>query len=117
LNDLDRELTNEVLNELAVEDTFNEEFGQLSINALSSADQTNCIRLKTKVQDKVMLILVDSGSSHSFISSHFVNIVGLPTVPIPARKVKQQMVNGLSPIERYNSYSGTVRDTLSVMTW
>jgi len=65
INDLDRELSNEVLNDLATEDVLQEEFGQLSLNALSSADLSNCIKLKTRVKDKVMLILIDSGSSQS----------------------------------------------------
>jgi len=39
-----------------------------------------------------MFILVDTGSSHSFVSSHFVNIVSLPTVPMPQQKVK--LANG-----------------------
>jgi hypothetical protein len=92
LNDLDRELSDEVLNELATEDVLQEEFGQLSLNALSSADLSNCIKLKTRVKDKVMLILIDSGSSHSFISSQFVKLAKLPTVPTKPRKVK--LANG-----------------------
>lgn len=92
LNDLDKELTDEVLSDLAVEDQMQEEFGQLSINALSSQDTTNCIKLKTRVKDKVMLILVDSGSTHSFISSHFVDSAKLETVPLSPRKVK--LANG-----------------------
>jgi hypothetical protein len=92
INDLDRELSDEVLNELATEDVLQEEFGQLSLNALSSADLSNCIKLKTRVKDKVMLILIDSGSSHSFISSHFVKLAKLPTVHTKARKVK--LANG-----------------------
>ena len=39
-----------------------------------------------------MLILVDTGSSHSFVSSHFVQIAHLPTVPISQQKVK--LANG-----------------------
>jgi hypothetical protein len=85
---LDRELSDEVLNQLAAEDTLLEDFGQLSLNALSTADHINCIKLKTKVHNKVMLILIDSGSSHSFISSHFVALAKLPTVPMPAKRVK-----------------------------
>ena len=69
LNDLDRELSDEVLNELAVEDKLHEEFSQLSLNALSSLNSTSCIKLKARVKDKVLLILVDNGSTHSFISS------------------------------------------------
>jgi hypothetical protein len=92
VNDMDRELGDDVLNQLAIEDTLPEQFCQLSLNAISSSDYNNCIRLKTKVQDKVMLILVDSGSSHSFISSTFVQLTGLPTVNIPPKKVK--LANG-----------------------
>lgn len=68
LNDLDRDLSDEVLNDLAAEDALHEELYQLSLNAITSSDSTNCIKLKTRVKDKVMLILVDSGSTHSFIS-------------------------------------------------
>lgn len=39
-----------------------------------------------------MFILVDTGSSHSFVSSHFVNMLTLPTVSMPKQKVK--LVNG-----------------------
>jgi hypothetical protein len=85
---LDRELSDEVLNQLAIEDTLPDQFYQLSINAISSADHSNCIKLKTKVKDKVMLVLVDSGNSHSFISSQFVQLANLSTVAIPSRKVK-----------------------------
>lgn len=92
LNDLDRELSDEVLNELAAEDVLQEEFCQLSLNAITSSDTANCIKLKTRVKNKVMLILIDSGSSHSFISKQFVELAKLPTVPMTARKVK--LANG-----------------------
>ena len=92
LNDLDRELSDDVLNELVVEDQLHEEFCQLSLNALSSQDNTSCINLKARVQDKVLLILVDSGSTHSFISSKFVEMAQLQTVPTVPRTVK--LANG-----------------------
>ena len=92
INDLDRELFDDVLNQLAAKDTLHEEFCQLSLHAISSVDNTNCIKLKARVQDKVMLILVDSGSSHSFISYQFVALAKLPTVSTQARKVK--LANG-----------------------
>jgi len=92
LNDLDRELSDEVLNDLAAEDVLQEDFGKLSLNALSGTDSVDCIKLKARVKDKTMLILVDSGSTHSFISSHFVQLAQLPVVPIPARQVK--LANG-----------------------
>jgi hypothetical protein len=68
--DKDKEITEEILNQLAIEDTLAEDFCQLSLNALSSMDTDNSMKLKALVQDKVMLILLDSGSSHSFISSN-----------------------------------------------
>lgn len=39
-----------------------------------------------------MLILIDSGSSHSFVSKQFTEIAKLPTVPIPPKRVK--LANG-----------------------
>jgi hypothetical protein len=39
-----------------------------------------------------MLILVDSGSSHSFVSSAFVQSAGLPTTAMGAKKIK--LANG-----------------------
>jgi hypothetical protein len=93
-NDLDRELSDEVLDELAVEDQLQEEFSQLSLNAITSLESANYIKLKTRVKDKVMLILVDSGSTHSFISSNFVQLANLPTIPIKKKKVR--LANGES---------------------
>jgi hypothetical protein len=89
LNDLDKEeITEEQLNQFAIEDAITEEFCQLSLNALSTSDRDNSIKLKTQVHDNVMLILLDSGSSHSFVSSNFVKVAQLPTVPTKPRKVK-----------------------------
>lgn len=94
INDLDREIPEEVLNHLETEDNLNEEFGQLSLNAIFGTDHTNCIKLKARVKDKVMLVLVDSGSSHSFVSAQFFQMAQLPTVPVTPRRVK--LANGQS---------------------
>jgi len=93
VNPLDKEeITEEVLNTLAVEDALAEDFCQLSLNALSSADNDNSIKLRTLVKNKVMLVLLDSGSSHSFISSSFVAMANLPTIPVATKTV--QLANG-----------------------
>jgi len=81
-----------MLNQLADEDLLAANFGQLSLNALSTVAAPNAIQLRTLVNNKVMLILLDSGSSHSFISSQFVDLVKLPTVPIEPKKIK--LANG-----------------------
>ncbi|KAJ1276202.1 hypothetical protein BS78_05G196300 [Paspalum vaginatum] len=75
VNDLDVPLTEEVLNQLEVEDTLAEEFCTLSLNALAGTDTGSCMKLRALVNNKVMLILVDSGSSHSFVSTQFLNQV------------------------------------------
>lgn len=62
LNDLDREIDEELLNEMAVQEILTEDFGQLSLNVLASTTSSKCTQLKATVQNKTMLILVDTGS-------------------------------------------------------
>jgi hypothetical protein len=50
------------------------------------------MKLKALVKDKVMLTLLDSGSSHSFVSSNFVKVAKLQKTPIQPRRVK--LANG-----------------------
>lgn len=95
VNDLDKdkeEITEEMLNHLAVEDALVDNFCQLSLNTITTQDSVNSIKLKAQVQDKVMLILVDSGSSHSFVNSSFVQLANLQTIAVTPRKVK--LANG-----------------------
>ena len=81
-NDLDHNLTDEILDQLAVEDSLNEEFCQLSLNALAGTDcdsHENCNPCQKQGHAHLGgLILVDSGSSHSFVSSAFIQTVGQP---------------------------------------
>jgi hypothetical protein len=72
LNDLDAELSDDTLNQLEVEDVLSAELGQLSLNAISGTESKDSMRIRALVQNKVMLILVDSGSSHSFFSQPFI---------------------------------------------
>jgi hypothetical protein len=78
LNNLDITLIDEVLQQLDIEDALNAEFGSLSINAIAGTEDGEVMRLRALVKNKVMLILVDSGSSNCFISADFVKKVGLP---------------------------------------
>lgn len=92
LNDLDVVLTDEILNQLAVEDALAENFCQLSLNAITGTDNGNAMKLRTLMGNKVMLILVDSGSSHSFVSKTFLDTVDIQVVPNAAKQVK--LANG-----------------------
>ena len=92
VNDLDREINEDLLNEMAIDEALTETFGQLSLNALAGTESTDSIQLKATVRNKTMLILVDTGSSHCFVSSHFVQLNNLPTTPIQPQRIK--LANG-----------------------
>ena len=92
LNDMDVVLTEEVLNQLEIEDTLASDFCQLSLNALSGAEKGDAMKLRALVHNKVMLILINSGSSHSFISSSFMDKLGLPTQSTKSQQVR--LANG-----------------------
>jgi len=84
VNDLDQTLSDEVLTQLAVEDSLQEEFEHLSLNALAGTTQGDVLQLRALVKNKVLLILIDSGSSHSFLNQSFVDLLQLQTVPSPS---------------------------------
>ncbi|KAJ1265605.1 hypothetical protein BS78_08G089100 [Paspalum vaginatum] len=91
LNDLDKEIPEEVLNYLAVEEAIAEDFSNISLHALAGTETHGCFKLRAIVNKIVMLIPVDSGSSHSFISS-FVTTAGLDPINTSIKQVK--VVNG-----------------------
>jgi hypothetical protein len=80
--DLGVELTDDTLNQLAIEDALSKEMGQLSLNAIAGTETGESMRIRALVQNKVMFILVDSGSSHIFINQSFVSRVEVHTTPI-----------------------------------
>jgi hypothetical protein len=82
------ELSDEVLELLELQDIANAQELSLSINALSGSLGDGTIRIRARVQNQVMLLLVDSGSSHTFINSNFVERLQCPTTLIPAVDVK-----------------------------
>lgn len=80
------------MTEMAIDEALIENFGQLSLNALAGTHSADSIPLKAIVKNKTLLILVDTGSSHCFVSSHFVQLNKLPTIAMPPQKVK--LANG-----------------------
>jgi hypothetical protein len=54
----------------------------------AQAESSSCIRLTAKVQEQTMLILLDSGSSHSFVSASFCQTLAFTHVPLPPVLVK-----------------------------
>jgi hypothetical protein len=84
---LDVQLTEEVLHQLDMEDALRAELCQLSINAIAGTDTGNALKLRALVKNKVMLSLVDSGSSHNFIISSFLDKCGITAVPMAPKRV------------------------------
>ena len=65
---------------------------QLSLNALAGTAQGEALVVRTLFQNKTMLILVDSCSSHSFISLALVQSLNVPIVPMCPQQVR--LANG-----------------------
>lgn len=64
----------------------------LSAHALDGSDTPSTIRLRALVGNQVMLLLLGSGSTHSFVNKAFVERVGAATQDMPA--VEVQVANG-----------------------
>jgi hypothetical protein len=64
------------------------EMGQLSLNAISGTESGDSMRICALVKNKVMLILVDSGSSHNFVSKEFLHQTGIQTSTATPLQVK-----------------------------
>jgi hypothetical protein len=88
INDLNVELTDDTLNQLKAEDILTAELGQLSLNAMSGTEFGDSMRISALVHNKVMLILVDSGSSHNFVSSAFLLQTGISSQPVAPMHVR-----------------------------
>lgn len=82
-------LSDELLDAISCgDDTDDESNMHVSLNALAGTEHCNSLRLQALVGNKVMLILVDSGSSHSFIDASLVQSLNCDTQPIPVTSVK-----------------------------
>jgi hypothetical protein len=78
-----------------------EEIGQLFLNAIAGTETGDSMRIRALVHNKVMLILVDSGSSHSFVSKAFMCQAGVKA-------------NAASPIQVKVANGGTLRSDTQV---
>jgi len=92
VNDLDAPLSEEVVAQLELEDSLTDEFGQLSLKALAGTEEGQALKLRALVKNKVMLTLVDSGSTHSFVSAQFLQQVGI--IPVPTTPTRVKLANG-----------------------
>jgi hypothetical protein len=66
----------------------------LSLHALSGAPQHRAIQLRALIRNQVLVILVDSGSSHTFLNSVLADKLQVAVSPLPPMSVK--VANGVS---------------------
>lgn len=89
VGDFGEVLPNEALKALDMaEPTLAEECFKLSIHAVAGTEDVESICLRALVGNQVMLILVDSGSTHSFVDRKFLAHTNLETQAIPLVSVK-----------------------------
>ena len=77
----------------------------MSVDALAGTEGGETIRLRALVGNQVMLLLIDSGSTHTFVTRTFAERVGCKISPAPTLPVKvangemlmsQEQVSGLT---------------------
>lgn len=67
VQEIEGQLSDDILNAISAEEAVDEVAAYLSVNAIAGSENPKTIRLRALVENKVMLLLVDSGSSHTFI--------------------------------------------------
>jgi predicted aspartyl protease len=98
--------SNEVLSDEIIEMVTNmeslamEEAEQLSMNAISGTDTDSTIQLPARVNNLTVLMLVDSGSTGSFIDAAMVSKLGL--IPQSRAPIHVKVANGQQMV--CNSY-------------
>lgn len=92
-------LSEEVLMQLEVEDVLAQEMGHLSLNAISGTDEGEEIKIRALVNNKVMQVLIDSGSSHSFVNPSFLELANVKATVCSPVLVK--VANGESMVSAH----------------
>ena len=81
-------LSEQTLTQIELEEKGEEENFRLSLNALSGTTNEECMAVRALLQNQVILVLVDSGSSTSFINKQLVDRMGLTVHPCASCKVR-----------------------------
>jgi hypothetical protein len=81
-------LSEEVLNMIEMHDVAEAQQLSLSIHAMAGSEGAETIRLRSLVGNQVFIILVDSGSSSSFIHAHMLNKIQCKVTEAPSVAVK-----------------------------
>jgi predicted aspartyl protease len=60
----------------------------MSLNAISGTQDGKVIHLRALVNNQVLSILVDSGSSHTFLNASMLERIHCAVTPVPSMRVK-----------------------------
>lgn len=88
-------LSEEVLNLMELQDLAQAKQLKLSIHAMAGTEGAETLKLRAMVGNQVLLILVDSGSSTSFINSSMVDRLKCsvqPTAPVSVKVVNGEFM-------------------------
>jgi hypothetical protein len=88
VEDMGMVLTDPVLEHLESEDKEVEELYKLSLNAISGMESDGCMRVQGFMHNQMLVVLIDSSSSLSFVSQNLVDKMGLPVQKCAGVEVK-----------------------------
>jgi hypothetical protein len=92
----------------------------LSVDAVAGTDTMNTVRIRASVGDQTMILLIDSGSSNTFVTRRFAERAGCLITPAPPVSVKvangQLMLSDSQVAELNWSYEGhTFTDAMRIL--
>jgi hypothetical protein len=113
-------LSEEVLNLMEMNDIAEAQHLSLSLNAMAGSESSNCLRLRALVGNQVMLILVDSGSSNSFINANMLNriqceVKDAPSIPVKVANGQYMYTNKIVPALTWWSHGATFTTPMRVL--
>jgi hypothetical protein len=113
-------LSEEVLNLMEMNDIAEAQHLSVSLNALSGSESNNCLRLRALVGNQVMLILVDSGSSNSFINENMLDriqceVQDAPPIPVKVANGQYMYTTKIVPALTWWSHGATFTTPMRVL--
>lgn len=90
----------------------NQDEAAISLNAMMGARCSNTVKIKGKLKHKTISILIDSGSTHNFISQGLVKQLKLPTTPCSVFNICVANGEKLTCSSKVSSLSWQMEDKL-----
>jgi predicted aspartyl protease len=85
--------------------------GYIYLHAMSGQPQQGAIQLRALVKKQALVILVDSGSSHTFLNSSIAHKLQAPQTPIAHMTIRVANGETLACLSEVKNSSGGVRAT------